>query len=52
MSSQASNGRGSVVATIGLFIVLREDIGAAVERNRTVPRPVVAGGTLCQTTPL
>src|ERR1700756_370547 len=46
MSSHASNGRGSVVATIGLFIVV--SIGAAVDRSSKVLPAVGVGGLLCQ----
>src|SRR6201999_1973085 len=40
-----SNGLGSVVATIGLFIVV--SIGAAVDRSSTERPPVGTGGALC-----
>src|SRR5271166_1001866 len=48
MSSHGSNGRGSVVATIGLFMVVSGSIGWAVDLSWTVPPPVGAGGALCQ----
>lgn len=35
-----------MVATIGLFIVVGESVGAAVDRSRTLP----VGGALCHTT--
>src|SRR5262245_34217579 len=46
MSLHGSNGLGSVVATIGLFIVV--SMGAAVDRSSTVLAAVGAGGALCQ----
>ncbi|CKR06198.1 Uncharacterised protein [Mycobacterium tuberculosis] len=48
MSRHGSNGLGSVVATIGLFIVV--DMGAAVDRSWTASPPVGAGGMPCQPT--
>src|SRR5271156_104531 len=50
MSRHGSNGLGSVVATIGLFIVVGGSIGAAVDRSSTLGPPTVAGGALCHTT--
>src|SRR5881628_518309 len=50
MSSHGLNGLGSVVATIGLFIVVGVSIGAAVERNCTPGAATGAGGALWQTT--
>ena len=47
MSLHGSNGLGSVVATIGLFIVV--SIGAAVDRSSTVVATVGAGAR-CQPT--
>src|ERR1700754_302878 len=47
MSRHGSNGLGSVVATIGLFIVVGGSIGAAVDRRSTLGPPTVAGGELC-----
>ncbi len=44
MSRHGSNGLGSVVATIGLFIVV--DMGAAVDRSWTASPPVGAGDAL------
>lgn len=48
MSSHASNGRGSVVATMGLFMVV--SIGSAVDRNSTGPAPSGADAAPCQPT--
>ncbi|EUA54754.1 hypothetical protein I553_1289 [Mycobacterium xenopi 4042] len=39
-----------VVAMIGLFMVVAGSIGAAVDRNSTLPPPVAAGGALYHTT--
>jgi hypothetical protein len=50
MSWQGSKGIGSVVATIGLFIVVGRSIGAAVDRSCTFGMPTLAGGALCDTT--
>ncbi len=53
MSRHGSNGLGSVVATIGLFIVVGGSIGAAVDRSCTFGAPfgapTMAGGALCDT---
>ncbi len=49
MSWQGSKGLGSVVATIGLFIVVGGSIGAAVDRSCTFGMPTLAGGALCDT---
>src|ERR1700759_2278729 len=50
MSRHGSNGLGSVVATIGLFIVVGGSMGGAVDRSSTLGPPTVAGGALCHTT--
>ena len=46
MSWHGSNGLGSVVATIGLFMVVGGSIGAAVDRSCTSGLPTLAGGAL------
>jgi hypothetical protein len=50
MSLHGSNGLGSVVATIGLFIVVGGSIGAAVDRSCTFGIPTLPGDALCHTT--